>query len=396
METRVDGAGLHAAGDSSKTAKSNCRVVVISMYEGVPGAGKSYHAVAEVLLPWVRANRRCFLYIDGVYLDRLAAFEGRSVESLAQQITVWRSVDEVLSSLRTVDPGSGVLIDECQTVFRAKSKVDPELLRWLETHRHYGVDVVLLCQHYKQVTAGVTRLVEVTTAFRRLDRFGLTNRYQAKVRGNPEELEVIRMFSGKYDPKVYAYYSSYAAAGIKETKRGGSIVKSPTIILGLLGIVGAAWFVSSGSWLSGAPVKADTVARAKSATALPPPDLPLSSAGVVASPVVTPVRISGAMGYYSKIRKRWEYRYLTEDGKILKVEEIAGLSGGVVREVREGETVTLVGDGVVWKPVLPLAPALPGGHGAASALPAVSASGTPAHEAVGPVAPGPFATPAGF
>jgi zona occludens toxin len=212
------------------------------MYEGVPGAGKSYHAVAEVLLPWVRSNRRCYLYIDGMYVDRLAAFEGRTVESLQKQITVWLSADEVLLGLLSVDPGSAVLIDECQTVFRAKLKLDADILRWLETHRHIGVDVVLLCQNYKQVTAGVTRLVEVTTAFRRLDRFGLKNRYQAKVRGNPEEAEVIRMFSGRYDPKVYAYYSSYSAAGIKETKRGGSILKSPTVVVGVVALLGSLWW----------------------------------------------------------------------------------------------------------------------------------------------------------
>ena len=70
-------------------------------------------------------------------------------------------------------------------------------MRWLETHRHRGIDLVLMCQQYGQVTLGVNRLVEATTKFRRLDRFGLKNRYQASVRGNPEELEVIRMFYGQ-------------------------------------------------------------------------------------------------------------------------------------------------------------------------------------------------------
>ena len=124
----------------------------------------------------------------------------------------------------------------------------------LETHRHKGLDIVMLCQQHGQMTLGVLRLVEVTTKFRRLDRFGLRERYQAQVRGNPEETDVIRMFTGTYSPKVYAYYSSYAHAAIRESARGGSILKSPTVILGIVGLLGAvAWF-GSGHWLTPHPM----------------------------------------------------------------------------------------------------------------------------------------------
>ena len=167
---------------------------MIEMLEGVPGSGKSYHAVAEKFLGWVRAHRKIYVYVDGIYLDRLAAFEGSRVEDLLQQITVWQTPDDVRAGLLLVDDGSAILIDEAQTIFRSKEKVDPHILRMLETHRHHGIDIVMMCQQYGQMTLGVTRLVEVTTKFRRLDRFGLKNRYQAQVRGNPEETEVIRMF----------------------------------------------------------------------------------------------------------------------------------------------------------------------------------------------------------
>lgn len=80
-----------------------------------------------------------------------------------------------------------------------------------------------MVQAAAQCTLGVLRLVEVTTKFRRLDRFGLKGRYQAMVRGNPEETETIRMYTGKYHPTVYAYYSSYSNAAIREQARTGSI-----------------------------------------------------------------------------------------------------------------------------------------------------------------------------
>ena len=217
---------------------------MIEMLEGVPGSGKSYYAVSERLLKWVRAGRRVYVFVDGFYLDRLALFEGVELAVLEQQITLWMTAEDVKTGLLEVEPGSAVLIDEVQTVFRSKDKTDPQLLRWLETHRHRGIDLVLMCQQYGRVTLGVNRLVEATTKFRRLDRFGLKNRYQASVRGNPEELEVIRMFSGKYEPKLYAYYSSYSSATVRETTRGGSMLKSPTLLVGILGLLVGLYWVS--------------------------------------------------------------------------------------------------------------------------------------------------------
>ena len=46
---------------------------MIEMLEGVPGSGKSYYAVSERLLKWVRAGRRVYVFVEGFYLDRLGA-----------------------------------------------------------------------------------------------------------------------------------------------------------------------------------------------------------------------------------------------------------------------------------------------------------------------------------
>ena len=39
---------------------------MIEMLEGVPGSGKSYYAVSERLLKWVRAGRRVYVFVDGL------------------------------------------------------------------------------------------------------------------------------------------------------------------------------------------------------------------------------------------------------------------------------------------------------------------------------------------
>jgi len=114
------------------------------LLEGVSGSGKSYFAVSVRFLIWLRSHRKIYVYVDGIYLDKLAAFEGRTVEELQKQLVLWEAADDVRSGLLNVDPGAAVLIDEAQTIFRSKEKIDPELLRWLETHRHRGNDVVLM------------------------------------------------------------------------------------------------------------------------------------------------------------------------------------------------------------------------------------------------------------
>ena len=206
---------------------------MIELYEGVPGSGKSYHAICEKFLPWVRQGRRLYIAVDGIYLDRLALFTGIELPALEQQITIWKDSVEVLQAFPHVEPGSAVIIDEAQTVFRSMQKVEPGLLRWLETHRHYGVDILLMSQDFRQMSQGVTRLIEATVKFRKLAFVGLSKKYQGKVRGNPEDHETIRAFVGTYSPAIYAYYSSYASAAIQEEKRSHTIFKSARIAIGI-------------------------------------------------------------------------------------------------------------------------------------------------------------------
>ncbi|MBI3806200.1 MAG: hypothetical protein HY281_01600 [Nitrospirae bacterium] len=320
---------------------------MIEMLEGVPGSGKSYYAVSERLLKWVRAGRRVYVFVDGFYLDRLALFEGAELAVLQQQITLWNSGEDVKAGLLDVEPGSAVLIDEVQTVFRSRDKTDPALLRWLETHRHRGIDLVLMCQQYGQVTLGVNRLVEATTKFRRLDRFGLKNRYQASVRGNPEELEVIRMFSGKYEPKLYAYYSSYSSATVRETARGGSMLKSPTLLIGVLGLVVAIGWFAFGGWLSGVkPVPAAVVSKLPPPLSVAPVSQPVAPVPVVVPSAVRPVRIQGGMTTIQGGQVVW--LWVSEDGHLMTEDEIAGESGGTVSSRMVRGVRVLSGTGVIY------------------------------------------------
>ncbi|QPD02258.1 MAG: hypothetical protein Nkreftii_000032 [Candidatus Nitrospira kreftii] len=336
---------------------------MITLLEGTPGSGKSYYAVADYLLPWLRAGRRLYVAVDGFYLDRLALFEGRPLPELQKQITLWTERTAIPSLLLSIEPGSAVCLDEAQMIFRAKEKVPGDILRWLETHRHYGVDLLLMAQDYRQLTSGVTRLVESTIKFRRMERFGMRRRFQGFVRGNPEETEVIRTLIGRYDPTIYAYYSSYATGGITEERRMKTIMSSPLLIIGLIGLIGALGFIGWGTWFSGTkPSAAQLPAPPSDATALslgrvehlvssdaPTPSL---SATTATMPTQERLRIEGGIVMNGKAY------WVDAQGRILTAGQIAALVGAPVTEQIVNGAPSLVSDRIVWggegsPPVMP-------------------------------------------
>ncbi|GKS65373.1 hypothetical protein YTPLAS72_26770 [Nitrospira sp.] len=334
---------------------------MITLLEGTPGSGKSYYAVADYLLPWLRAGRRLYVAVDGFYLDRLALFEGRPLPELQKQISLWTDRQAIPSLLLSIEPGSAVCLDEAQTIFRAKEKVPGDILRWLETHRHYGVDLLLMAQDYRQLTSGVTRLVESTIKFRRMERFGMRRRFQGFVRGNPEETEVIRTLIGRYDPKIYAYYSSYATGGITEERRMKTILSSPLLMIGFLGLVGALGFIGWGTWFSGTKPSAAQLPAPTSESKpmlLQPAESPISTDSLAPPPsspnevIQERLRIEG--GIVMKGKAYW----VDAQGRILTAAQIAALVGAPVTEQIVNGIPSLVSDRILWggegsPPVLP-------------------------------------------
>ena len=332
---------------------------MIELYEGVPGSGKSYHAICEKFLPWVKQGRRLYIAVDGIYLDRLSLFTGIDLQTLEQQITLWKDSAEVLQAFPHVEPGSAVIIDEAQTVFRSMQKVEPGLLRWLETHRHYGVDILLMSQDFRQMSQGVTRLIEATVKFRKLAFVGLAKKYQGKVRGNPEDHEVIRAFVGTYSPAIYAYYSSYASAVIREEKRSHTVFKSARVAIGIAAGLFAITLMVWRPWSSlsstkpissggSTPVPTATIGNSVSGSASLLNPLGMSpQAPTTPTPPKRPVRILGGAGV-SKDRQGW--RYLLDSGEILTAAQITGRYGLLVSEVYEEGSMRLIGEGVFYGP----------------------------------------------
>jgi zona occludens toxin len=277
---------------------------------------------------------------------------------LEQQITLWKDSVEVLQAFQHVEPGSAVIIDEAQTVFRSMQKVEPGLLRWLETHRHYGVDILLMSQDFRQMSQGVTRLIEATVKFRKLAFVGMSKKYQGKVRGNPEDHDVIRAFVGTYSPAVYAYYSSYASAAIREEKRSHTVFKSARVAIGIAAGLFAIGLMVWRPWSSLSATKPSPAGSTATPTVASGPALP---AQAVCSThwarlrrhqrlqlhPSDPCAFSAGAGM-SQNRQGW--RYLLDSGEILTAAQITGRYGVSVSEVYEEGSMRLIGEGVFYGP----------------------------------------------
>lgn len=115
---------------------------MITLITGTPGAGKTLYALNYVKDLSEKENRPVFY--NGVNDLKLP----------------WSELDKG-EDWHTVPAGSIVLIDECQRVFRPRGNGSavPLHVEKLETHRHDGIDLVVITQHPMLVESNVRRLV---------------------------------------------------------------------------------------------------------------------------------------------------------------------------------------------------------------------------------------------
>lgn len=114
---------------------------MITLITGQPGAGKTLYGLNYVRAWSERENRP--VYYNGINDLKLP----------------WSEIDSGEDWHKCPD-GSIIVIDECQRVFRPRGNGTnvPEHVALLETHRHRGIDVVLITQHPMLVDTNVRRL----------------------------------------------------------------------------------------------------------------------------------------------------------------------------------------------------------------------------------------------
>lgn len=115
---------------------------MIEQVTGLPGAGKTLITLTRVKALAEKENRP--VYYNGITDLKLP----------------WIELDKG-EDWHKVPPGSIVVIDEAQRVFRPRGTGShvPEHVAKLETHRHLGIDLFLITQHPMLLDTNVRRLV---------------------------------------------------------------------------------------------------------------------------------------------------------------------------------------------------------------------------------------------
>lgn len=134
---------------------------MITLITGTPGSGKSVYAVWHEIKAAIEKGRN--VYSCGIPKLSLPAIPMKDEEARLWYKTAPKinseDPDEIVK-LATVEEGSLIVIDEVQRLWRptGAGQVSPDIAA-LETHRHHGLDFVLITQHPSLLHRNVRALV---------------------------------------------------------------------------------------------------------------------------------------------------------------------------------------------------------------------------------------------
>lgn len=125
---------------------------MITLLTGIPGSGKSYMAVDHVSK--MKDQSKVLHNIEGFKLG--ISLDQFSIDHKIQKIDVFRKSWHEKNDLLH---GWTIIIDEAAELF-PKSLRDTDIIGFFDYHRHYGIDIFLITQDIKKVTADITCLAE--------------------------------------------------------------------------------------------------------------------------------------------------------------------------------------------------------------------------------------------
>ena len=198
---------------------------MIYLFTGVPGSGKTLNVVSML------AKRKDFqgrpLFIDGIpdlKIPHEPIPEGESIKTWPK----WAPT------------GAIIVVDECQRIFprRASTAAVPDYISEFETHRHRGLDFLLMTQHPKLLDNHLRVLIEHHTHFSKTT-LGIRRKLEWSTGGakDPESRSNIRdalVSIYKLDKSVYGLYKSAEEHTKIKTARSKVFYLIPVFLLLLI------------------------------------------------------------------------------------------------------------------------------------------------------------------
>lgn len=266
--------------------------------EGIPGSGKSYEATVHHILAALKKGRKvitnvplnleAFAAIDPGYVDLLevrkqplpvlgswdanaagrgeSAFVlgefkpgaepvqegGRMVVKPADSVQIFGHVWDFYDTWRG-EGGLGPLyvIDECHVSFPKRSIETPgstaaEVIQWFKLSRHFGADVLLMTQSFRDVHPSITALIATLIKVRKADVLGRKGEYIRKVHAGYRGGLVAENIR-KYEKQYFGLYQSHtqgstvAEADAQDVSPFIKKWKLWTRVVMCIGIAGCVW-----------------------------------------------------------------------------------------------------------------------------------------------------------
>ena len=226
--------------------------MAITAYIGVPGSGKSYEVVKNVIIPALIKGRRVVTNIYGLKIDDIYKYckDKNKKAQIGELISVTNDQCKDAEFLPYKDsvntlckPGDLICLDEVWRFWNADSDIHPNHRSFVAEHRHFAddktgfiCDLVVINQAIVNIPRFIKDRIESTFKMTKLKTLGLNNRYRVDIFTGTKTFKnnmTSQLFS-KYEKKIFSLYSSYDSENASETvvDSRGVIFKSPAFILG--------------------------------------------------------------------------------------------------------------------------------------------------------------------
>ena len=195
---------------------------MIVFHEGLPGSGKSYEACVMHILPALKAGRDVITNINGINHQKFSELTGIPVAVLKKMLVCISHSDcsdeqqrlELVKNdfLINTKKDSMVVIDEIQDMFPTKRQpVTPEWSKWIASHRHEGLDIVLMGQDRRDVHPIWRRRIQRLITFNKLQAVGADSSYRwvCLEATSPEKFKEVSSGIRGYDKQYFGLYASH-------------------------------------------------------------------------------------------------------------------------------------------------------------------------------------------
>ncbi|HFE8018275.1 TPA: zonular occludens toxin domain-containing protein [Proteus mirabilis] len=176
--------------------------MAISAYVGVPGSGKSYEVVSNVIIPAFMKGRRIVTNLYGISQDKINAYclahRKADADSLGEIVYVDNEQvmddnffpymeNDVLAENTFCRSGDLICLDEIWRIWENDKKIPKNHRSFIAEHRHFDgengntCDLVVLNQSVSGLPRFIKDRVESTFRMTKLTALGLRSRYRVDV-----------------------------------------------------------------------------------------------------------------------------------------------------------------------------------------------------------------------